>query len=114
MITISTMPKEKSTAIISLAFTDEGGAAVTPTELSWQLQRINKTIVNGRSFAVSPVAGSEVVLSGLDLAIFGASDSGARIFSIHGLYDSAAGVGLPINDEIKFNIERLVSQTDVV
>lgn len=112
MITISTMPKEKGTAIVSVVFTDETGAVVTPTVAAWQLQRTDGSIVNNRSFDLCPITGADIVLSGLDLAIFGISDNGYRIFSVQGTYDSDLGVDLPIPDEFKFKIDRLMSQLD--
>ena len=112
MLTISTSPKEKGTAIVSVVFTDETGATITPTVAAWQLQRTDGAIVNNRSFANCPITGTEIVLSGLDLAIFGISDNGVRIFSVQGLYDSDAGIDLPVNDEAKFKITRLMSQID--
>src|SRR6056297_1983695 len=114
--TISIKPNELGTAVITMSFTDEDDAAVTPTDLQWQLMKSDGTIVNDRAFAdnaFTALAGeATVVLSGDDLAMFGANDSGRRVFSIQGVYDSTAGTGLPIKDEAVFVIQQLLGQTD--
>ena len=112
MSTISIRPAEKGTAIVTLTFTDEDGKGVVPKSAQWQLMTTDGTIVNGRSFAECSFTGTEVVLSGDDLAIYGTTDSGYRLFAIHAVYDSDAGSDLPLNDEVRFKIQRLVSQVD--
>ena len=112
MSTISIRPKEKSTAIVTLTFVDEDGAVVVPTSAAWQLQKLDGAIVNNRSFANCPFSGTEVVLSGDDLAVFGLTDNGVRVFAVQAVYDSNMGAGLPLNNEVKFKIQRLLSQTD--
>jgi hypothetical protein len=125
-ITISsTKPAELGTAVITLYFTDEDGANVTPTDCCWQLMRptdkTNATVINDRTFAlctfepeaitVDSVAriGKEITISGDDLAVFGSSDSCQRVFSAHGVYDTDK----TINAEIRFEIDRLYGQVDV-
>ena len=112
---ISIKPNELGTAVITMSFTDEDDAAVTPTSLQWQLMKSGGTIVNDRAFAdnaFTALAGeATVVLSGDDLAMFG-DGSGRRVFSIQGVYDSTAGSGLPIKDEAVFVIQQLLGQTD--
>src|SRR6056297_2747278 len=114
--TITIKPNELGTAIVEMSFTDEDDAAVTPTSLQWQLMKPDGTVVNDREFvdnSFTALAGEvTVVLSGDDLAMFGASDSGRRVFSIQGVYDSTAGSGLPIKDEAVFVIQQLLGQTD--
>ncbi len=105
-------PAEKGTAVITLAFVDEDGTTVVPTGLAWQLMKTDGTVINGRTFAIGSFSGTEVVLSGDDLVIFGDSDSGYRVFSVQGVYDSDAGTDLPINAELKFAIDRLLGQVD--
>ena len=112
-MTISVKPNEKGTAIVTFTFTDEDGEAVVPATSAWQLMKTDGTIINSRSFANCSFIGSEIVLSGDDLAIFGPSDSGVRIIAFQGTYDSSSGSGLRLNDEERFTIEKLVSQTDV-
>lgn len=108
----STKPAEKGTAVVTLAFTDEDDTAVTPTSLAWQLMKSDGTVINTRTFALGSFSGTEIVLSGDDLAIFGSSDSGYRILSVQGVYDSDAGTDLPINAELKFVVDALIGQTD--
>lgn len=114
MSTISIRPNEKGTAIVTLTFVDEDGAVVVPTSAAWQLMRLDGTIVNERSFANCPFSGTEVVLSGDDLAIYGTTDNGVRVFGVQAVYDSDTGTGLPLNDEVNFKIQRLLSQGDDV
>ena len=113
-ITISTTkPSEQGTAVITMAFTDEDAATVTPTSLAWQLMRSdNGTIINSRTFALGSFSGTEIVLQGDDLAAFGSSDTGGRLFSVQGVYDSSAGSNLPINAELSFSVDKLLGQAD--
>lgn len=110
---ISVTPSEKGTAIVTLAFTDEDGTTVVPTSLAWQLMRTDGTVINSRTFALGSFAGTTVVLSGDDLAMFGATDRGVRVFSVQGVYDSDAGTGLPLKGECRFKIDALLGQADV-
>ncbi len=105
-------PNEKGTAIVTLAFTDEDGATVVPTSLTWQLQKLDGTIINSCTFATKTFSGTSIVLSGDDLAIFGDTDSGQRVLSVQGVYSSDAGSDLPMKDECRFSIGRLLGQTD--
>ena len=109
MIKLTTEPNEKGTAIITLTYTDEDGATVVPETAAWQLMKKDGTIVNNRSFANCTFTGTTVVLSGDDLQLF-ASDDKKRIFAIHATYNSDAGSNLPLNDEVQFKIDDLVSQ----
>ena len=114
--TITVKPNELGTAVITMSFTDEDDAAVTPTSLQWQLMKSDGTIVNDRAFADNAFTASAgeatVILSGDDLAMFGDKDNGRRVFSIQGEYDSTAGVGLPLKDEVNFRVQKLLGQTD--
>ena len=115
-ITMSpTRPAELGTAVITLAFTDEDGITVVPTSLAWQLTRTDGTVVNSRTFALGTFTGVTVVLSGNDLAMFGSRDTGKRVFSVQGVYDSTAGAGtsLPLKAECEFSIEKLLGQVDI-
>lgn len=112
MSTIAVRPREKGTAIVTLTFTDEDGAVVVPTSAAWQLMRLDGTVVNERSFANCAFIGTEVALSGDDLAMFGTTDNGKRVFAIQAVYNSDAGNNLPLNDEVTFKIQKLLSQVD--
>ena len=115
---ITVKPTEKGTAVIEMAFTDEAVPpnAVTPTSLQWQLMKATGTIINSRTFALGSFTASAgaatVVLTGDDLAMFGTDDTGRRVFSIQGVYDSTAGTDLNITGEAVFFIEQLLGQTD--
>ena len=109
-ITTSTVkPKEKSTAVITLVFTDEDGNTVVPTNTEWQLSDLFGNIINGNTFASNPFTGTIVVLQGDDLQILSTSDNGDRRFAVQGLYTSSAGSNLPLNDEFEFNVCDLVN-----
>jgi hypothetical protein len=108
----SIKPAEKGTAVVTLAFTDEDGSTVVPTSLAYQLMKSDGTVINNRTFALSTFTGTEIVLSGDDLAMYGSSDSGFRILSVQGVYDSTAGSDLPLKEECKFVIDQLVGQED--
>lgn len=109
---ISVEPAEKGTAVATLVFTDEDGAATVPSDLAWQLMRPDGTVINGRTFALGSFSGTTIVLSGDDLAMFGSTDTGYRVLSIQGVYDSDAGSDLPLKGECGFAIDRLLGQVD--
>ena len=109
---LTTNPREKGTAVFTLTFTDESGNTVIPYALQWQLMRSAGTIVNSRSFANGDFTGTEIVLTCDDLKIFNSNDTGKRILSVQGYYDSSAGTGLCLKDECSFYIDKLVGQTD--
>lgn len=111
-VTLATGAIEKGTFIVTAAFTDDDGAAVTPNNLTWHLTDKEETIINSRSSVVIavPATSVDIVLSGDDLAL----DVGAgieRILTITGDYDSGAGSGLPLNDQAEFIIQPLVAVT---
>ena len=112
MITLSTTPNEKGTAIFTLVYTDEDENVVVPATIAWQLMRSDGTVVNDRTFANCSFSGTTVVLSGDDLQIYSGDpvDNRKRIFAIQATYNSSAGTGLPMNDEVQFKITNLVSQ----
>ena len=109
MITLSTKPNERGTAIFTMTFTDENGDVVVPSSSAWQLMKTDGTIVNNRDFANCSFSGTTVVLSGDDLQLF-ESDDKKRIFAIEASYDSTAGSNLPLVDEVQFKINPLLSQ----
>ena len=109
---LSVTPCEQGTAKITMNFLDESGNSVVPYNLSWQLMRPAGTLVNDRSFANDSFTGTEIILTGDDLAIFGKKDTGERVFSVQGNYDSSLGTGLNIRGECTFTISKLLGQVD--
>lgn len=101
---------EESTFVVTNAFLDAAGTAVTPTSATWSLFDKDGNVVNGRSAVpISPLASSvDIVLSGDDLQI---ADGKTRKLTIQAVYDSTEGSDLPLNDELTFYIERLVGVT---
>jgi hypothetical protein len=113
---ITVKPAEQGTAKITIAPTDDAGTALVIGQLAtpqWQLMKMDGTIVNSRSFALSTITALVWKLSGDDLAIFGDGDPGNRILSIQATYTSVElGAGCPLNAECRFSIQRLLGQTD--
>ena len=103
--TLTTSAVERSTFVITAAFTDHAGAAVVPTAMAWTLTDGSGAVVNSRSaVAISPLASTvSIVLSGLDLALPSAGDP-MRTLTLQGTYDSSLGNGLPLKDEVRFAI----------
>ena len=102
---------EESTYIITAAFTDEDGVAVTPNTLTWTLTDADGIVINDREEEViAPAASVDIVLQGADLALqSGESLQALRILTVEGTYDSDAGTDLPIKAACKFVVEDLVA-----
>jgi len=105
MVRLSTKALELSTYVITVAFTDEAGAAVTPDSITWDLTDSDGNVVNSRqTVAIAvPAASNNIVLSGADLAIPRAEILG-RILTVEAVYDSSMGNNLPFKDEVIFEI----------
>lgn len=99
-----TNPLDGGTAVIEMTFTDEDGEAVVPTGLEWQLSDKFGDVIGTMTFANGSFTGDTIVLSGTDLVLADADDSGERYFGVKGLYDSSAGTGLSLVGELKFTI----------
>lgn len=110
--TLTTKAVEKSTYIVTAAFTDDDGVAVVPnTPLTWTLTDRDGAVINNRdAVAITPAASVEIVLSGDDLAVPDTADL-VRYVTIEGTYDSDAGSNLPIKDQVKFAVSNLVAVT---
>ena len=113
---LTTIAKEKSTFILTVAFTDENGSAVAPETLKWSLTDENGTAINSRTdvSVASPQASNSIVLSGDDLQILEdeANDRYAkRRFVAEATYDSDLGNDLPVNDAVAFVVENLAKIT---
>jgi hypothetical protein len=106
--TLVTKAVEKSTYIITCAFTDAAGAAVIPDSINWTLTDAEGNIVNGRddtSIAV-PAAEVDIVLSGDDLACPHGRDR-ALILLLEAIYDSTEGSNLPLREQVRFTVQNL-------
>lgn len=104
MTTLSANPTNEGTYIITCAFKDSAGAAVTPNTLTWDLTDNEGNVINSRSgvsIAV-PSTSNAVVLTGADLD----NDQGnSRVFTIEGTYDSITyGANLPLRGQAEFTI----------
>lgn len=102
-------PTEQSTYVVTVAFFDSAGAAVTPKLASWTLKDQDGAIINGRD-AVNidtPKATETVVLTGLDLALPDPKKP-YRYLLIEAVYDSVLyGNDLNLREEGKFKIANL-------
>jgi len=103
--------KEKSTFKVTCAWKNAAGTAVTPDSATWKLTDESGTVVNSRTAVSisSPSTTNDIILSGLDLAILSATDSGKRILTVEAVYDSDEGDNLPLKDEYIFYIENLTN-----
>lgn len=106
---------EESTAKITIVFTDEDEAAVTPSAITWTLTDADGTVINSRDGVSvdSPASTINIALSGDDLAIQ-AGETGeavSRIFTIEATYSSDLGADLPLKDSLKFPLVDLIAVT---
>ena len=106
---LTTHAVEKSTFVITVAFQDEQGNAVTPNELTWTLTDMNGNIINGRDqVSITPASSVDIVLSGDDLALEGDAPE-LRVLTVAGTYSSDIGSDLPIKDSVRFIVDNLVA-----
>ena len=108
-LTAAAEAQEKSTFVISAAFTDEDGNAVIPNPyLVWSLTDLAGNIVNSRSSVPITAASTvKIVLRGNDLALIAGKDQYLFV-TVEGTYDSALGDNLPIKGAVKFLVKDLV------
>lgn len=106
-------PVEESTALASVEFKDESGLAITPSTLKWTLTDAEGVVINNRKDVdvASPANPTEILLSGDDLALIDEEDSGYRILTFVGTYNSAYGSDLPLKSQTGFYLEKLVAYT---
>lgn len=109
---LTTTANEKSTYIITASFTDDSGASVVPSSITWSLTDVNGTVINSREdVSVSiPAASIDIVLSGDDLALSDGNDV-VRVLTIKAHYSSSMGANLPLNDSCRFIIKNLKAIT---
>jgi len=107
---LTTQALPNNTYVITAAFTDEDGDAVTPeSPLTWTMKDFAGTVVNSREdIALTPASSVDIVLSGDDLQALGADDNGIRDVFIEGTYDSDVGAGLSLNNSIRFVVDTLL------
>lgn len=112
-ITLTTHANEESTFVVTVAFTDTTGAAVTPNNgLNWTLTDTRGNVVNSRSaVSITPGASVTIVLSGDDLALPSALYGRDRVLTVQGTYDSDLGNALPLKEQIVFTIDDLTAVT---
>lgn len=101
---------EESTYAITISFTDETGAAVTPSSATWTLTDSQGQVVNSRSaVSISSLAASKTIaLSGNDLSLAGYFGV-ERVLTVEAVYTSSLGSGLPLKQEVHFNITPLLN-----
>ncbi len=95
----------KSTFAVAVAFTDDSGAAVVPSSITWTLTDALGNIINGRNAVTvpTPAAAISIVLSGEDID-YATSASKRRVLTVSALYNSTLGAGLPDVDSLSFPI----------
>ena len=106
---ISTHAKESSTLVLTVAFTDETGHAVTPTSITWSLTNSKEEIINSRDdVSISPSSSVSIVLTGDDLQMTSTERiSGKRWVTVKAIYNSTYGTGLHMKDSVVFYIDNL-------
>lgn len=99
---------EKSSVLITAAFTDETGASAAPNSILWTLtDKTGTAIINGRErVSVTPAAVVKVLLKGDDLAIEAPKDT-IRLFTLEYTYDSSNGSDIPAKEEVSFTVKNL-------
>jgi hypothetical protein len=106
---ISAAAREGSTYVITCAFKDETGTAVSPTTMSWSLTDTDGVVINSRTDVAisSPSASENIVLGGSDLPII----DGDRILilTLEGTYTSANGAGLALKEQVRFTVKDLTA-----
>jgi hypothetical protein len=81
--------------ILSLAYTDEAGASMIPTGITWSLYDDNGAVVNSRSaVVVSPASTVSIALIAADCTAL-VSPTRRRIV-VTATYTSVYGVGIPL------------------
>jgi hypothetical protein len=104
---ITVMPPEKGTAKVTVTFSDETGASVAPSAVTWTLTDRAGNVINDRlDVAVTPGATVTFALYGNDLAITG--NDAQRVLLIEATYNSSLGSNLPLKAQAFFTVAELV------
>lgn len=110
MIRLNTIATENSTFPVRLTFTDEDGAALVPSAVTWTLTDLAGLVINSREdVAATPGATVTIVLSGADLEV-GSAVQVERMLTVEATYSSSLGAGLPLVEEIRFYLQGTVRQ----
>ena len=103
---LSKAADDKSTFVISCAYKDHNGDAVTPNSANWSLFDDAGNTINSRSSVsiATPSTSNDVFLSGDDLAY---TDGDKRRFLLEFVYTVSA-TSYTVRDECQFNIQDTV------
>lgn len=110
MPVLTEVANENSTFHMNVAFKDEAGAAVVPDSINWKLTNAAGTVINSRSSVAVAVPSStiKITLYSADLAVTESEPTVTRIVTISAVYDSTEGDNLPLKEEVRFTVKRLV------
>lgn len=97
---------EESAIVITAAYTDENGDAVTPSAATWSLCDEAGTIINSREDVAisSPTTSDDILLTGDDLAITETTYEVYRYLIIDYTYTSADHGAVNARDQVKFSV----------
>lgn len=103
--------KEEGTFVVTAEFTDEDGAAMTPTTIVWSLVDDDGQVINNLDQeSITPGESVDIVLSGDDLQILASEtdqDYVRRVVVIEATYSSSYGSGLALKEQVGFVLENL-------
>lgn len=107
---ITTPASENGTFGVRVGFKDDNGDAIVPTSIFWKLSTEAGEVVNNRSAESVAVVSSSItiVLSGADLAIISGTDTGIRVVTVWGIFNSDLGSNLPYTGEARIIVENLI------
>lgn len=101
---------EGSTYIVTAAFTDEDGNAVTPNTLTWTLTDRYGNVINERDGeTITPGTSVDIVLTGADLQVDDDEKATVLTVTIEGAYNSTYGNDLSIKDSCTFPVDGLTA-----
>ena len=108
--TLTTAAIEESTYVVTCAFANEDGDAVTPNSANWSLYDTKGNAINSRSgVSISPLSTSvDVVLQGDDLPY---THDGTLIFVVAGLYNSSLGNDLAFREPANITLQNVPGVT---
>jgi len=101
---------EESTAVFTVAFTDEDGNDVTPDSIAWSLTDDDGDVINSRDeVAAVPDTSITITLAGDDLALQDGETGRTvkRHLVIEAVYDSDTVTNSPLKEDGVFYIDNL-------